>query len=119
AEGGEHPMWLVTAPTPMVSGRKSFLGTGFIDRFFDYWLPVFVHEMRYSEQRIQGRTHEEAVEFANSRYQEVHSKDGVSRPIKDKMGLDKYGGKTALDDYTLPELLKEQERDIENQDKAA
>lgn len=28
------------------------------------------------------------------------------------------GGKTALDDYTLPELLKEQERDIENQERS-
>lgn len=46
-DGGEHPMWLLTARTRLVSGRKSFTGSGMIDAFFDYWLPLFVHEMRF------------------------------------------------------------------------
>lgn len=46
-DGGEHPMWLVTARTKQISGRDSWTGSGMIDAFFDYWLPLFVHEMRF------------------------------------------------------------------------
>merc|ERR1712159_387179 len=46
-DGGEHPMWLVTAKSRLVSDRASWTGSGMIDGFFDYWLPLFVHEMRF------------------------------------------------------------------------
>ena len=42
--GGEHPMWLVTANSPMLSSR-SFFGPGGIDAFFDRWLPTIVDEV--------------------------------------------------------------------------
>jgi len=88
--GGEHPMWLVTGRTPMIAGRGAFTGSGMIDAFFDYWLPVFVHEMRYHALTDRfGKSHEEASEAADRLYQEVNSKDGVSRPIL-KRGLDEY-----------------------------
>ena len=31
---------------------------GYIDSFFDYWLPVFQHEVRYSHHRIAGKSHQ-------------------------------------------------------------
>merc|ERR1719409_2241809 len=43
--GGEHPMWLVTGHSPFVAGRFG-MGSGFIDRFFDKWLPHFAYEVR-------------------------------------------------------------------------
>ena len=69
--GGEHPMWLVTAPSPMLSKRDSFTGPGVIDAFFDQWLPTIVDECR---RIIKG------PEVAAQMHQEVVSKDGVSRP---------------------------------------
>jgi len=93
--GGEHPMWLVTSRTPLVSGRDSMTGSGFIDAFFDYWLPVFVFELRYShfadQYRREGRAdwHEAAMKLAHDKYQEVHSQDGVSRPMS-QIGLGEY-----------------------------
>lgn len=96
--GGEHPMWLVTAHSPLVSGRDSFTGSGMIDAFFDYWLPVFVHEMRYDSQITRFRkTPIEAAIYAAEKYQEVHSDDVVS-PALHKVGLGKYEGHSALDD---------------------
>lgn len=87
AMGGEHPMWLVTAHSPMVSGRDSFTGSGMIDAFFDYWLPVFVHEMRRvsfaKKYREAGESDwlAKAKAYADSHYEEVNSKDGVSAPV--------------------------------------
>jgi len=86
--GGEHPMWLVTGRTPQVAGRDSFTGSGMIDAFFDYWLPVFVHEMRrltfnaryLVEGMSEGDASKQALERADEKYQEVYSEDGVSRP---------------------------------------
>jgi hypothetical protein len=96
--GGEHPMWLVTAHSPLVSGRDAFTGSGMIDAFFDYWLPVFVHEMRYDSQLTRfKKSSKEAADYAASKYQEVHSQDVVST-IEERVGLKKYGGKSALDD---------------------
>jgi hypothetical protein len=46
--GGEHPMWLVSGKSFLTSHRDSYTGSGMIDWFFDYWLPVFVHEVRYA-----------------------------------------------------------------------
>jgi len=48
---------------------------------------------------------QEALQIANDMYQEVHSKDGISRPIADKVGLDKYSGDSAYDDYGLPKQV--------------
>lgn len=31
---------------------------GVIDSFFDYWLPVLVHEVRYSHHRMAGKSHQ-------------------------------------------------------------
>ena len=64
-------MWLVTSPSPLVSKRGSKVGVGWIDAFFDYWLPSFVDEIR---RRIRG------PEIAAQMHEEVISKDGVSRP---------------------------------------
>eukprot|EP00931_Biecheleriopsis_adriatica_P057246 TRINITY_DN33957_c0_g1_i1.p1 TRINITY_DN33957_c0_g1~~TRINITY_DN33957_c0_g1_i1.p1 ORF type:complete len:517 (+),score=72.43 TRINITY_DN33957_c0_g1_i1:81-1631(+) len=93
--GGEHPMWLVTARTPMVSGRDSFTGSGMIDGFFDYWLPVFVHEMRRSSFARRYREAgdpdwmQKSKAYADSKYEEVVSKDGISSPTG-LQGMDKY-----------------------------
>jgi len=115
--GGEHPMWLVTAPTNLISGRDSFTGSGLIDGFFDYWLPVFVHEMRYSHfadkfwkerkyTNVDGtvdfeKCQKEAKTIADDKYQEVTSADGISVP-KPTMGLAAYheeGEEITLDAY--------------------
>mmetsp|Transcript_9503 Transcript_9503/g.30368 ORF Transcript_9503/g.30368 Transcript_9503/m.30368 type:complete len:440 (+) Transcript_9503:70-1389(+) len=69
--GGEHPMWLVTSRSPLLSRRTSWFGPGMIDRFFDYWLPFFVFEVR----RLT-RGEKAAVDLK----EEVISKDGISRP---------------------------------------
>jgi len=98
--GGEHPMWLVTArDSEMVSGRDSFTGSGMIDAFFDYWLPVFVHEMRYDYRRnTLNEDPETARRYANARYQQVVSRDGISAP-DDRMGLGAYGEDSTAADY--------------------
>lgn len=116
--GGEHPMWLVSGRSALTSGRDSFTGSGLIDWFFDYWLPVFVHEVRFSMLRQQftkaGKSHQEsfdeALKIANSKYQEVTSKDGISE-AKELMGREQYEGKDALSDY-------QREGEIEHKDKA-
>jgi len=96
--GGEHPMWLVTAHSPMVAGRKAFTGSGMIDAFFDYWLPVFVHEMRFDSQHSRfGKSNAEAGAYACQKYQEVHSEAGKSPPLH-KIGLPEYAGMSAYDD---------------------
>lgn len=69
--GGEHPMWLVTSRSPMLTSRTSKFGVGWIDHFFDYWLPFFVFEIR---KLVRGE--EDAKIF----YQEVVSADGISPP---------------------------------------
>jgi len=98
ALGGEHPMWLVTAHSPMVSGRDAFTGSGMIDAFFDYWLPVFVHEMRLDSRITRhGMSFEDAEEYAHKKYQEVISEDSISAP-QDRIGLAKYEGHSALHD---------------------
>lgn len=100
--GGEHPMWLLTARTPMVASRDSWTGSGTIDAFFDYWLPVFVHEMRRLTfaNRFRGNSDGEALalNIADAKYQEVHSADGISRP-KIFIGRQNYNAKDALTDY--------------------
>eukprot|EP00418_Pyrodinium_bahamense_P018264 CAMPEP_0179124908 /NCGR_PEP_ID=MMETSP0796-20121207/59049_1 /TAXON_ID=73915 /ORGANISM="Pyrodinium bahamense, Strain pbaha01" /LENGTH=590 /DNA_ID=CAMNT_0020823587 /DNA_START=47 /DNA_END=1819 /DNA_ORIENTATION=+ len=103
AFGGEHPMWLVTARSPLVAGRDSWTGSGMIDAFFDYWLPVFVHEMR---RQVLGR------EAADRKYQQVSSKDGISPP-EALVGLEAYreaGITTAIDDYA--EQAAKQRKDL-------
>eukprot|EP00613_Pedinella_sp_CCMP2098_P019316 CAMPEP_0171692548 /NCGR_PEP_ID=MMETSP0991-20121206/6138_1 /TAXON_ID=483369 /ORGANISM="non described non described, Strain CCMP2098" /LENGTH=330 /DNA_ID=CAMNT_0012280865 /DNA_START=627 /DNA_END=1619 /DNA_ORIENTATION=+ len=69
--GGEHPMWLVTSRSPLLSDRTSSLGVGWIDGFFDSWLPFFVDLLR---------TINRGSEAAKELHEEVISKDGVSRP---------------------------------------
>jgi len=100
--GGEHPMWLVTAKTPLVAGRDSMTGSGMIDAFFDYWLPVFVHEMRHLTYRRKyigdPRGFDLALQRAEARYQEVYSADGVSEATS-RMGRDLYKGADALSTY--------------------
>jgi len=99
ADGGEHPMWLVGSKSPLTSKRTSMTGPGSIDKFFDDWIPVFAHEVRYSHHRMEGKSHEEALKIANDKYQEVASADGISRPLK-KIGLDKYK-ESSMHDYGL------------------
>eukprot|EP00438_Fugacium_kawagutii_P031674 Skav232903 [mRNA] locus=scaffold1477:473180:473686:- [translate_table: standard] len=101
-DGFEHPMWLVSGRSYHRASRNTFAGP--CDAFFDYWWPVVVHEVRYSHHLMAGKSHQEALQIANDMYQEVHSKDGISRPIADKVGLDKYQGDSALDDYGIPEI---------------
>jgi hypothetical protein len=99
--GGEHPMWLVSGNTPLTSGRNSFTGSGLIDAFFDYWLPVFVRECRISST-IESEWHKVqsgqltakqlrriAKDYGDENYQEVMSKDGVSNPLTTK-GVSHY-----------------------------
>ena len=69
--GGEHPMWLVTSPSPLLSKRDAPTGPGMIDAFFDAWLPTIVDEVR---RLAKG------PEYAAARHQGVVSKDGLSRP---------------------------------------
>mmetsp|Transcript_39342 Transcript_39342/g.91990 ORF Transcript_39342/g.91990 Transcript_39342/m.91990 type:complete len:169 (-) Transcript_39342:114-620(-) len=77
--GGEHPMWLVTSHSPLLSNRDSkIIGVGRIDAFFDGWLPVIVDEIR---ALIRG------PEIARQMHQEVISKDGISRPAA-RIGVD-------------------------------
>merc|ERR1719291_865802 len=79
-----------------------------IDAFFDYWLPVFVHEMRrdtkYRElcqkEMTPAQAKKEALSYADSKYQEVSSKDGISAPL-DKVGLDKYENTGAYSDMHI------------------
>jgi len=94
ALGGEHPMWLVTGRTPQVAARDSWTGSGMIDAFFDYWLPVFVHEMR---RQVLGRAE------ADRMYQEVNSKDGVSSPqhLLGRSAYETAGVRTAMSDFEL------------------
>merc|ERR1712151_80197 len=44
--GGEHPMWIVSSKSPLGCARDSLTGSGWIDNFFDEWLPTIVHEIR-------------------------------------------------------------------------
>eukprot|EP00929_Paragymnodinium_shiwhaense_P078241 TRINITY_DN4051_c0_g1_i3.p1 TRINITY_DN4051_c0_g1~~TRINITY_DN4051_c0_g1_i3.p1 ORF type:complete len:435 (+),score=40.12 TRINITY_DN4051_c0_g1_i3:239-1543(+) len=69
--GGEHPMWLVTSRSPMLSNRGSFTGSGWIDDFFDQWLPTIVNALRKINR---GDTAVEELKEG------VISKDGKSRP---------------------------------------
>lgn len=69
--GGEHPMWILTGRSPMLSCRKSKVGVGAIDHFFDTFLPMFVFEVR---KQVLGEEH------AKKKYEEVISADGISRP---------------------------------------
>ena len=76
--GGEHPMWLVSCRSPMLSRRDGQIGPGRIDTFFDEWLPTIVNEVR---RLARG------AEYAASMHQEVVSKDGLSRPAA-AVGMD-------------------------------
>lgn len=69
--GGEHPMWLVAAHSPMLSSRTGICNPGQVDRFFDRWLPTFVDELR---RLLKGDA------YAQEMHEEVISKDGISRP---------------------------------------
>jgi hypothetical protein len=104
--GGEHPMWLISAKTHLTASRESFTGSGLIDWFFDYWLPVFVHEVRYAmnfrdnfflKKMSSTDSHTDALKKADAKYQEVSSSDGISA-MKAKIGLDQYHHST-LEDY--------------------
>lgn len=104
--GGEHPMWLISAKTHLTASRESFTGSGLIDWFFDYWLPVFVHEVRYAmnyrdnlflKKMSSTDSHTDALKKADAKYQEVSSSDGISA-MKSKIGLDQYHHST-LEDY--------------------
>lgn len=114
--GGEHPMWLVSGKTFLTAHRDSYCGSGMIDWFFDYWLPVFVHEVRFSmtyRTKIkQGMSKKDAtdaaIKYAASRYQEVSSKDGVSQP-RELMGLDAYKGESTLDTYQKEGALEKKD----------
>ena len=69
--GGEHPMWLVTSHSPMLNKRDSPLGVGWIDNFFDKWLPHIMKEVR---TLVRGTAAAEEL------FQEVQSDDGKSVP---------------------------------------
>lgn len=69
--GGEHPMWIVTSRSPFLSRRSSYTGVGFIDQFFDRFLPTYVK---------QARTILRGKQVAEELFEDVVSKDGVSRP---------------------------------------
>mmetsp|Transcript_100710 Transcript_100710/g.293497 ORF Transcript_100710/g.293497 Transcript_100710/m.293497 type:complete len:474 (+) Transcript_100710:64-1485(+) len=73
--GGEHPMWLVTSRSPLLSARGSLTGTGWIDNFFDGWLPRIVDGIRGINRSQQA---------VRDLHEEVISKDGASRPAQGK-----------------------------------
>jgi len=73
--GGEHPMWLVGAHSPFHSSRKSSFTVGYIDEFFDTWLPKVVYHVR---------KYNCGADAASELYEEVISKDGRSRPAQKK-----------------------------------
>jgi len=122
--GGEHPMWLVTSKSPLMTGRESLTGSGMIDGFFDEWLPLFVHECRRQgffhakhdeiaitewnkdkfesikgikeyQEIITGPANELGKKMADSLYEEVVSVDGISAGCG-KIGRAKYDGKDKL-----------------------
>ena len=64
-------MWLVASHSPANALRGKMLGVGWIDHFFDTWLPTIVDEIRWD---IRG-----AAPTAEL-HSEVISKDGISRP---------------------------------------
>eukprot|EP00928_Gymnodinium_smaydae_P095833 TRINITY_DN8321_c0_g1_i1.p1 TRINITY_DN8321_c0_g1~~TRINITY_DN8321_c0_g1_i1.p1 ORF type:complete len:470 (+),score=58.29 TRINITY_DN8321_c0_g1_i1:67-1476(+) len=82
--GGEHPMWIVSSRSPMLSARTHWfrlsVGPGQVDKLFDEWLPAIAYEIRLL---VLGK------EAADRRYQGVISKDGISRPDP-RMGVEKY-----------------------------
>jgi hypothetical protein len=67
----EHPMWLVTSRSPLLSSRDSITGPGCVDKLFDEWLPCLVDLVR---TKIRGS------KIAKQMHNTVISKDGVSRP---------------------------------------
>jgi hypothetical protein len=74
--GGEHPMWLVSSNSKALNHRsQGWSGPGYIESFFDRWLPTFVDEVRL-------RSRGEAI--AKDMHEEVVSKDGISRPAGKK-----------------------------------
>ena len=76
-------MWLLTSRSPLLTHRASPVGVGWIDAFFDRWLPTFVDEIR--------RLNKGAVEAAR-RHRSVTSVDGVSRPLaRGNTGLGRHG----------------------------
>eukprot|EP00929_Paragymnodinium_shiwhaense_P001340 TRINITY_DN101567_c0_g1_i1.p1 TRINITY_DN101567_c0_g1~~TRINITY_DN101567_c0_g1_i1.p1 ORF type:complete len:534 (+),score=96.09 TRINITY_DN101567_c0_g1_i1:73-1674(+) len=99
--GGEHPMWLVSGKSRMVAGREGFTGTGMIDAFFDYWLPVFVHEMRHSVMKDRlGNDSSAALRVADEMYQEVDwNDDEVRSPPRQEVGREEYNGTDTLSQY--------------------
>eukprot|EP00747_Dinoflagellata_sp_TGD_P161844 gnl/TRDRNA2_/TRDRNA2_178801_c0_seq1.p1 gnl/TRDRNA2_/TRDRNA2_178801_c0~~gnl/TRDRNA2_/TRDRNA2_178801_c0_seq1.p1 ORF type:complete len:552 (-),score=94.02 gnl/TRDRNA2_/TRDRNA2_178801_c0_seq1:16-1671(-) len=112
-KGGEHPMWLVSGHTSQTSGRDSFTGSGMIDAFFDYWLPVFVHQVRLLKHYNQYGDMKKAVEYADSKYEEVVSKDGASESTG-SIGMDKYDReKTTLGQFD--HIAHEQNKDCGQQ----
>ena len=71
-QSAEHPMWILCGHNYLSAHRDSpAYGPAYIDHFFDEFLPVFVH---YIRSRVRGK------EAADQLWQEVVSKDGVSRP---------------------------------------
>jgi len=70
--GGEHPMWLLTSRSPLLHDRAATFGMGWVDQFFDWWLPCFVYEIR---KLVVGK------EYAREHFEKVKSEDGISRPL--------------------------------------
>jgi len=97
AMGGEHPMWLVTGRTPMTASRGSWTGSGMIDAYFDYWLPVFVHEMR---TQVLG------WDEADKKYQEVESRDDISPP---KCAVGRAANRASNAKTALSDMIEEAE----------
>lgn len=104
--GGEHPMWLLASDSDLHAKRGSITGSGMIDAFFDRWLPKFVMEIRYmtfqklfrrrkddSLAKGQPPRHQrpgrEAFKYAFDNYQEVETKDGISK-LSDLKGGENY-----------------------------
>lgn len=85
--GGEHPMWLVTDRSPLLSGRESLTGSGMIDAFFDEWLPLFVHECR-RQGYFQSKHDELAIKhFVKARSQQ---KDQNASSCAGEMDMKQY-----------------------------
>ncbi len=83
-------MWILTSHSPLLADRlhPCSFGSGWIDRFFDKWLPYFVDEVR---RLCRGD------EIATRMHQEVVSADGVSKaaPLgQEAMDMDADGNLT-------------------------
>lgn len=79
-------MWLCTGHSALSAGRSSFTGSGMVDAFFDYWLPVFVHELRFGlTQKALRKEVKESGKEAVFEWSSYEWKDHKDKPLNTQM----------------------------------